>query len=195
MSYTYGDDDSQYGIQDGALPQVPGIMSGVQLEQVAGITEEMSRMMKTPVKSANNKAATDIRQQIEELKRQKARKKSAFTKARRAMLILLDEDLPSRREIRSQQKNVEDCQEEAMNIMEALMDRYQAEGDQNGIRKINEELEILEKECTSAQNRAQEYLDSRAHEESSASSGKSTGRKMSKVKEDQIQQWRAESAE
>ena len=50
-------------------------------------------------------------------------------------------------------------------------------------------------ECTSAQNRAQEYLDSRAHEESSASSEKSTGRRMSKVKEDQIEQWRMDSAE
>ena len=74
------------------------------------------------------------------------------------------------------------------------MDKYLAEGDQEGIRKINEELEILE-ECTSAQNTAQEYLDSRAHEESSTSSEKSTRRKMSNVKEDQIQQWRIESAE
>ena len=85
-------------------------------------------------------------------------------------------------------------QVEAMSVMEALMDKYLAEGDQEGIRKINEELEILE-ECTSAQNTAQEYLDSRAHEESSTSSEKSTRRKMSNVKEDQIQQWRIESAE
>ena len=104
MSYTYGDDDTQFGDQNIALSQVPGIMSGVQLEQVAGITEEMSKMMKTAVNGSNNNAATDIRQQVEELKRQKARRKSAFTKARRAMLILLDEDLPSRREIRSQQQ-------------------------------------------------------------------------------------------
>ena len=67
--------------------------------QVAGITEEMSKMMKTAVNDASNNATTDIRQQVEELKRQKTRRKSAFTKARRAMLILLDEDLPSRREI------------------------------------------------------------------------------------------------
>ena len=152
MSYTYGDDDSQFGDQNIALSQVPGIMSGVQFEQVAGITEEMSKMMKTAVNGANNNAATDIRQQDEELKRQKARRKSAFTKARRAMLILLDEDLPSRREIRSQQQKVENCQEEAMSVMEALMDKYLEEGDQEGIRKINEELETLEKECTSVRN-------------------------------------------
>ena len=66
------------------------------MEQVAGITEEISQMMKTAVNGASNNAATDIRLQVEELKGQMARRKSAFTKARRTMLILLDEDLPSR---------------------------------------------------------------------------------------------------
>ena len=80
------------------------------------------------------------------------------------MLILLNEDLQCRREIRSQQQKVEDCQEDAMSIIEALMDMYTAVGDQENIRKINEELEAQEKECTSAQITAQEYLDSRAHE-------------------------------
>ena len=60
-------------------------------------------------------------------------------------------------------------------------------------------METLERECTSAQNRIQEYLDSRAHEKSSAfsrwSSGKFTRRNISKAKEDQIEQWRLESAE
>ena len=97
------------------------------MEQVAGITEEMSKLMKTAVNVASNNTTTDIRQQVEELKRQKTRK-SAFTKARKAMLILLEEDLPSRREI-SQQQKVEDCQEEVMIVMEALMDKYLAEGD------------------------------------------------------------------
>ena len=115
------------------------------------------------------------------------------------MLILLDEDLPSRREIRSQQQKVKDCQEKAVNVIKTLIDMYTAVGDQESVKRINGELETLERECTSAQNRAQEYLDSRAHEESSTlsnlSSGKSTRRSMSKAKEDQIEQWRLESAE
>ena len=131
--------------------------------------------------------------------RQKARKKSTFTKAKRAMLILLGEDLPSRSEIRNQQQKVEDCQEKAMSVMETLIDMYTAVGDQESIKKINKELEKLERECTSAKNRAQQYLDSRAHQESSGlssySSGKPTRRSMSKAKEDQIEQWRLGSAE
>ena len=115
------------------------------------------------------------------------------------MLILLDEDLPRRTEFRSQQQKVEDCQEKAMSVMEALMAMYTAAGDQESVKKINEELETLESECTSVQNRAQEYLDTRADEESialsSQSCGKSARTSMSTVKEDQIEQWRFESAE
>ena len=122
-------------------------------------------MMTAAVNDTSSNVTTNIRQQVEELKRQKARKKSTFTKAKRAMLILLDEDLPSGREIRSQQPKVENCQEEAMGVTEALMDMYTAVEEQESVKKINEELETLENECTSAQNRAQKYLDSRVHEE------------------------------
>ena len=87
--------------------------------------------MKTAVNGTSSSVATDIKQPVEELKTKKARKKTPLTKARRAMLILLDEDLPSRREIRSQQQKMEDCQEEAMNVMEEqLMDKYLTLGDQ-----------------------------------------------------------------
>ena len=195
MSYIYGDDDSGVRDQNAAISRISGVMGRIQLEQVTGITEEMPKMMKAAVNSTSNNVTTDARQQIEDLKRQEVRKKSAFTKARRAMPILLDEDLPSRRAIRRQQQKVEDCQEEAMGVMEALMDKYLAEGDEKRVKKINEELEIIERECTSAQNRPQAYLDSRTHEESSTASGKSARMKMSQVKEDQTEQWIIESDE
>ena len=195
MSYIYEDDDSDVRDQNAAISRISGVMGRIQLEQVTGITEVMPKMVKAAVNSISNNVTTDARKQIEDLKRQKVRKKSALTKARRAMLILLDEDLPSRREIRRQQQKVEDCQEEAMGVMEALMDKYLAQGDQEGVKKINEELEIIERECTSAQNREQEYLDSRAHEESSTASGKSARMKMSQVKKDQTEQWRIEGDE
>ena len=78
-----------------------------------------------------------------------------------------------------------------MSVTEALVDMYRAVGDQESFKKINEELKALENECTSTQNRAQEYLDSRVHKESSASSswssGKSTRRSISNVKADHIE--------
>ena len=149
MSYTNGDDNSDVVDQNAVISRVPGVLDSIQLQQVAGLTKEMSRMMETTVNDTSSNVATNIRQQIEELKRQKARKKSGFTKAQRAMLILLDEDLPSKREIRSQQQKVEDYQEEAMSVMEALMDMYTAVGDQEGVKKINQDLDILERECMS----------------------------------------------
>ena len=135
MSYAYGDGNSDVVDQSAVKSRVPGVLGSIQLHQVAGITGEMLRMMKTAVSDTSSNVATNIKQQIEELKRQKARKKSAFTKARRAMLILLDEDLPSRSEIRSQQQKVEDCQEKAMSVMETLIDMYTAIGDQESSKR------------------------------------------------------------
>ena len=62
-------------------------------------------------------------------------------------------------------------------------------------KKSNEESETLERECSSKQSaRISGQQNSRAHGESRAlssrSSGKSTRRSMSKVKEDRIEQWR-----
>ena len=51
------------------------------------------------------------------------------------MLIFLDEDLPSRRGIRSKQQKLEDCQEKAMSVMEPLIDMYTEIGDQQSVKK------------------------------------------------------------
>ena len=59
-------------------------------------------MMKTAVNDTSSNVTRNTRQQIEELKRQKTKMKLQFTKTGKARLILLDEDLPSRIEIRSQ---------------------------------------------------------------------------------------------
>ena len=100
MSCIYGDDNSDIVDQNAVISRVLGVLDSIQLQQVSGITEKMSRMMNTAAYDLSSNVATNIRQQIE-LNRQKARKKSTLTKARRTMLILLGEDLQSRREIRS----------------------------------------------------------------------------------------------
>ena len=143
MSYTYGDDNSDVVDQSAVKSRVPGVLGSIQLQQLAGITGKMSRIMKTAVNDTCSNVATNIKQRIEELKRQKAKKKSAFIKARRTMLILLDEDLPSRKNIISQQQKVEDCQEKPMSVRETLVDMYTAVGDKESVKKINEELETL----------------------------------------------------
>ena len=81
MSYTCEDNNSDVVDQSGVKSRVPGLLGSIQFQQVTGITGEMSRMMKAAVNHASSNVATDIKQQIEELKRQKTRKKSTFTKA------------------------------------------------------------------------------------------------------------------
>ena len=49
MSYTYEDDNSDAVDQSKVKSRVPGVLGSIQLHQVAGITEELSRMMKTSV--------------------------------------------------------------------------------------------------------------------------------------------------
>ena len=97
MSCIYGDDNSDIVDQNAVISRVLGVLDSIQLQQVSGITEKMSRMMNTAAYDLSSNVATNIRQQIE-LNRQKARKKSTLTKARRTMLILLGEDLQSSRE-------------------------------------------------------------------------------------------------
>ena len=87
MTYTYGDANNDVIDQNVVISRASGVLDSIQLQHVAGITEEMSEMIKTTVNDTRSSVTTNIKQQIKELKRQKARKKSAFTKARRAMLM------------------------------------------------------------------------------------------------------------
>ena len=49
MSYTYGDDNSDAVDQSAVKSRVPGVLGSIQLQQVAGLTREMSGMMRTAV--------------------------------------------------------------------------------------------------------------------------------------------------
>ena len=75
MSYRCGDDNGDVVDQSVVKLRVLGVLGSIQFQQVPGITGEVSRMMKTAVNDTSSNVATNIKQQIEELKRQKARKK------------------------------------------------------------------------------------------------------------------------
>ena len=49
MSYTCGDDNSDVVDQSAVKSRVPGVLGSIQLQQVAGLTREMSGMMRTAV--------------------------------------------------------------------------------------------------------------------------------------------------
>ena len=64
MSYTNGDDKNDVIDQNVVISRVSGVLDSMQLQQVAGITEEISGMTKTAVNDTRSNVATSIRQQI-----------------------------------------------------------------------------------------------------------------------------------
>lgn len=125
ISYTYGDDNCNVVDQNGVISRVPSVLGSIKLQQEAGITEKMSRMMKTAVNDASRNAATNVRQQGK-LKRQNARKKSALEDEQEErcwycfMKIFQVEDGLEVNNI-----YVEDCQDREMSVEEALMTSMQ----------------------------------------------------------------------
>ena len=61
MSYTYANDNSDAVDQNAVKSRVPSVLDSIQLQQVARITEEMSRMMKTAVNDTSSNVTTNIR--------------------------------------------------------------------------------------------------------------------------------------
>ena len=56
----------------------------------------MSRKLEVSLDEKIRSVAGDIRKEIEELRKQKAKKTAEFTKTRRILLALLNKELPSR---------------------------------------------------------------------------------------------------
>ena len=104
------------------------------------------------------------------LKRNKAVKKTQLTKFKHKMLQLLDEDLPSRREVRRYQAELDKYHEDVMVLMNNMLDICQESKHVVNFRKYNDEMDKLMDDFSDIQNRAQEYLDGRKDEEASVSS-------------------------
>ena len=106
------------------------------------------------------------------LKREKATKKTQLTKFKHRMLQLLDEDLPSRRDVRKHQAKLEQYHESVMVLMDKMLDICQEKKDVATFRKLNDEMDKLVDDFSDVQNRAQEYLDLRKGDASSSISSR-----------------------
>ena len=123
---------------------------------------------------------------VEELKQLKSRAKSAFTRARHQLLQLLEEeDPPSRRKVRDAQRTLNSKQETAMEILARLSDEYRHLSDINCRKKVSKEMEKMEGEFSEAQDRAQEYLDTRKDELSTTCSSISENVRQLQLKENE----------
>jgi len=107
---------------------------------------------------------------LERQKQWKSRSKAAFTRARHGLLQLLEEDLPSRSQVREAREKLTKQLDRVMEDLEALSTTYEKRQDTVNVSKLSQEIERIEEEFTDAQNRTQEYLDSRKDELSSIAS-------------------------
>ena len=102
------------------------------------------------------------REGIVELKQMKAKAKSTFTKVRRHLLVLIQDEQVDVDNIAKMCDTLDESEQETMDIMLRLSERYKGEKDsQTSCYKLSQEIEQLEIEYTSAQNRAQEVTDSK----------------------------------
>ena len=110
----------------------------------------------------------EIEERIEDLKQDKARQKSSFTRIKNKLLRMLDEqDYPSRREIKEMCHQLSDAQERAMETMHRLSMEYALLKDRQKRKKVVEEMDKLELEFLEVNEKAQEYLDGHKDELSS----------------------------
>lgn len=88
------------------------------------------------------------------------KQRTNFTRARRKLLGLIDEENPPQRnEVQNGCQRPGSSSEPALSIMGNLSKEYLHQGDRYHWKRVEREIELLENEFTEVQNGAQEYLD------------------------------------
>ena len=92
------------------------------------------------------------------LRQEKARTKIYFTKARRRLLVLIQEKDVIVAAVQEACEALDDALETAMDTMTSLTDKYKETRDRDSNSKLCQEIERLEIEYSTAQRQAQEVL-------------------------------------
>ena len=119
------------------------------------------------VDSELGEAVDEEEERIESLKQQKAKDKSGFTRIKNKLLSLLDEDYPSRWEVKAVCQKLREVQEYTMSTMEELSQGYLSSKEKEKRKKLTNEINRLGAEFSEAHDKVQEYLDSRKDQLSS----------------------------
>jgi len=96
---------------------------------------------------------------IVDLKQEKARFKTAFTRTRRRLLVLLQQAKVTVEQIDNASEQLNMSMEETMEAMVRLSTKYKMEKDSKSNEKLSSEIEQIEVEFTNAQNHAQKFCD------------------------------------
>ena len=93
---------------------------------------------------------------VEDLKKEKSKAKSAFTKTRHKLLQILDESA-QRQDVRELLDKLRTAEENAMSIMDNLFEEYKCREEFDKMRKVGDEMR-MESELSEAENECQDYF-------------------------------------
>ena len=118
------------------------------------------RVQKDDVSDTNSVVEKDgmFEGTIADLKQNKTRSKTAFTKARRRLLVLIQENTTIER-IDEECEQLEMFMKELLEVTDRLSAKYRLEKDIKSNDKLSSEIEKIEIEFTDAQNRVQRVCD------------------------------------
>ena len=102
-----------------------------------------------------------VDENIEELKQENIKAKSAFTKSHNCLKKLMDDDMPSRREIRASMETVCTKQENLVDALMELYKSYKMVGNHEKMKQITKEMEKIESDLDESKEAVEGYLESR----------------------------------
>ncbi|PFX21661.1 hypothetical protein AWC38_SpisGene13841 [Stylophora pistillata] len=136
------------------------------------------------VDGKHNEAMKEEEDRIENLKQQKAKDKSVFTRIKNKLLSVLDEeDYPCRREVKAVRQKLCEVQECAMSTMEELSQEYLSCKEREKRKKLTDEMDRLQVEFSEAHDKAKEYLNNRKEELSSLATDASENTRRRQIEE------------
>ena len=111
------------------------------------------------------------------MKLKKTSAKSSFTRTRHKFEELLNEDLPSRREVKEYKKKIDEQLQQVMILLTELFVLYEQSKNLDGQNRVVDEMEKIDTEYSNIMDQAKEYLYNQKDESSSI-----TGTVQSKVR-------------
>ena len=137
----------------------------------------MSKNKKNRKKNDDKSSNLGVGRSIATMKQKKTSAKSSFTRTRHKFEELLNEDLPSRREVKEYKRKIDEQLQQVMILLTELSVLYEQSKNLDGQNCLVDEMEKIDTEYSNIMDQAKEYLYNRKDESSSI-----TGTVRSKVR-------------
>ena len=137
----------------------------------------MGKNKKNRKKNDDESSNLEVGRSITTMKQKKTSAKSSFTRTRHKFEELLNEDLPSRREIKEYKRKIDEQLQQVMILLTELFVLYEQSKNLDGQNRLVDEMEKIDTEYSNIMDQAKEYLYNRKDESSSI-----TGNVRSKVR-------------